>query len=274
MMSPVSTAPPQASPADHSALKSLSATQLAQYQADGFIILRQVFTPAEIAELEAEANALWWRRDLIDTDNIRCRWKNHVETKECKFECYDPVIDIGPVCAKLARDPRILDPLHDIYGEPAHLFKDKLIYKPPGTEGYNLHQDYIAWETFPKSFLTVLIAIDPADGDNGATEVFPGYHHNGLLTPADGMYHDLPLELIDQTKGVKLDLRPGDIGIFGGYTPHRSSANLTSGWRRQLYVSYNRDSDGGEQRTEHYAYFHQWLHERYAEYGKTKVYFR
>lgn len=254
--------------------RTLQRKQIEQYAADGFLILRDLFSAAEIAELEAEASALWWRKDLIHTDNIRCRWKNHVTTKECTFECFDPVIDIGPVCARFANDPRILIPLGGIYGEPAHLFKDKLIYKPPGTEGYGLHQDYIAWDTFPKSFVTVLIAIDPAAADNGATEVFPGYHQQGLLTPADGMYHETPLELIDESRGVKLDLQPGDIAIFGGYTPHRSAANLTDGWRRQLYLSYNSASDGGPQRDEHYAYFHRWLRERYAEYGKTQVYFR
>ena len=31
-----------------------------------------------------------------------------------------------------------------LYGEPACLFKDKLIYKPPGVKGYGLHQDWIA----------------------------------------------------------------------------------------------------------------------------------
>ena len=254
--------------------RRLSAEQVAQYQRDGFLIVRNLFVPEEIKALDDEANALWWRKDLIDTDNMRCRWKNHVETGACTFECFDPVADISPLIKRMALDPRILETLADLYGEPACLFKDKLIYKPPGTEGYNMHQDFIAWKSFPRSFVTVLVAIDPADGDNGATEVFPGYHHNGSLVPEDGMYHDLPVELVDLSKGVKLDLQPGDIGIFGAFTPHRSAANRTERWRRQLYVSYNAKSDGGELRDQHYAYFKDWLKERYAEFGKTQVYFR
>ena len=42
------------------------------------------------------------------------------------------------------------------------LFKDKLIFKRPGALGYGLHQDYIAWKSFPESFVTVIVAIDPA----------------------------------------------------------------------------------------------------------------
>src|SRR5262245_58604897 len=111
-------------------LRRLSAEQVQQYADDGFLILRNVFTPEEVGRLEREASALLWRTDLIDKNNIRCRWKNHVETGECTFECFDPVIDIGSECAKFARDPRILEALGDLYGDEAHLFKDKLIFKP------------------------------------------------------------------------------------------------------------------------------------------------
>ncbi len=94
-----------------------------------------------------------------------------------------------------------------------------------GQPGYGLHQDYIAWESFPKSYVTVLVPIDAADEENGCTEVFPGYHNRGYLSPDDGNYHELPLPAIDESKGVKLVLSPGDIAIFGCMTPHRSAPN-------------------------------------------------
>jgi ectoine hydroxylase-related dioxygenase (phytanoyl-CoA dioxygenase family) len=252
----------------------LSDEQLRQYQADGFLILRQVFSSAEIAEAEAEANELLTRKELIDTNNIRCRWQNHVVSGECMFECFDPVIDIGPTCSRLAHDPRILEPLSAIYGDEALLFKDKLIFKPPGAKGYGMHQDFIGWKDFPRTFVTVLVAIDGADADNGATEVFPGYHHVGYLSPIDGMYHELPAGSVDESRGVKLDLEPGDIALFGCFTPHRSAPNRSDRWRRQLYLSYNSRADGGERRDAHYREFHAWLKDRYAEYDKTEVYFR
>ena len=61
--------------------------------------------------------------------------QNNVFTGECTFETFDPVIDIAPVCDRLAHHPRLLDLLATLYGEPAQLFKDKLIYKPPGVKG-------------------------------------------------------------------------------------------------------------------------------------------
>ena len=248
--------------------------QTQQYHRDGFLILRGVFNAAEIAQLADEAMRLLERRDLMDPDNIRCRWQDCATTGECRFDCFDPVIDLSAPCERIARDPRILDSVAALYGEPACLFKDKMIFKPPGAKGYALHQDYISWKTFPASFVTVVVAIDPSDAKNGATEVFPGFHQRGCLTPRDGMYHELPAETVAASTGVMLDLSPGDIGIFSGYTPHRSEANRSNQPRRLLYLSYNALSDGGEQREKHYAEFHQWLKDRYAEYGKVNTFFR
>jgi len=178
------------------------------------------------------------------------------------------------LCEIVARDPRIIEIVSALYGEPAHLFKDKVILKPPGAKGYDLHQDYISWKTFPKTFITAALAIDPSAADNGATEVFPGVHKRGYLSPVDGEYHHLPLEEIDESTGVYLELEPGDIAFFSGYTPHRSGPNRSNRWRRLLYLSYNADSDGGDRRDAHYREFHTWLPKKYAEYGKHNTYFR
>jgi ectoine hydroxylase-related dioxygenase (phytanoyl-CoA dioxygenase family) len=112
------------------------------------------------------------------------------------------------------------------------LGKDKLIFKPPGAKGYDLHQDFIAWPDFPRSFVTTLIALDEAYLDNGCTVVYPEYHHQGCLTAEDGDYHPLPAGTVDATKAVPLILAPGDVAIFGCFTPHGSEPNRSQRWRR------------------------------------------
>ena len=252
---------------------TLTAEQQHAYSQQGFLVLRGLFEAHEIAAAIAEAERLVLRTDLIDTRNLRCRWQPHCEDGECLFETFDPVIDIAPVCARLARDLRILQALGELYGEPAHLFKDKLIFKPPGARGYDLHQDYIAWPSFPRSFVTAAVALDPCGLDNGCTVVYPGYHRHGCLSPEDGDYHSLSLDLVDESKAVALELQPGDVAVFGCFTPHRSAANASDRWRRLLYLSYNADSEGGDCREQHYREFLDWLRKKYAEYGKTNVYF-
>ena len=254
--------------------RAISAEQIGAYHRDGFVVSRGLFPREEIAALAAEAERVFAREELKDSDNIRCRWSNHFETGECRFDCFDPVIDLSPLCGTIARDPRILDTVGALYGEPAHLFKDKLIFKPPGAKGYDLHQDYIAWKSFPRSFVTVIVAIDEAGADNGATEVFPGYHTRGCMTPEDGAYHKLAPDAVDASRGVVMALQPGDLAIFSGFTPHRSGPNLSAQWRRLLYLSYNAASDGGEQREKHYVEFKTWLKGRYADYGKVNTFFR
>jgi hypothetical protein len=249
-------------------------TRRDEYQLHGFVTVPGLFSKVEMDAAAAEAERLRGLTDLIDSKNLRCRWQPHAVTGECLFETFDPVIDISPVCAALARDPRMLAVVADLYGEPGHLFKDKLIFKPPGARGYDLHQDFIAWPGFPRSFLTAVIAIDPAGADNGATEVFPGIHRRGYLSPDDGNYHPLDPTVVGGTTGVVLDLAPGDVAFFGCLTPHRSAPNRSDRWRRLLYVSYNADSDGGDRRAAHYREFHAWLRQKYAAYGKNDTYFR
>lgn len=251
----------------------LTDEQIASYNRDGFLTVPGVFA-AEAAALQNEAARLMTLTALMDSNNIRCRWQNHAETGECRFDCFDPVIDISPVCERVARDERLSSMAAQLYGEPAFLFKDKLIFKPSGAKGYDMHQDFISFPGFPESFLTVIVAIDPSDAASGATEVFPGVHQKGYLSPRDGMYHQLDENLVDLSTGVTLDLQPGDVAFFSGFTPHRSAPNTSPHSRRLLYLSFNAARDGGDIRAAHYEFFHGWLQEKYAEYGKTETYFR
>lgn len=259
-----------ATTADRSAL---SPSHYREYNSNGFLVLRKVFLPEEIEAVAAEADRLLTLTELIQTDNLRCRWQPNCDTGDCLFETFDPVIDLSPRLAEMARDPRLLSAIGGLYGEPAHLFKDKLIFKPPAAKGYDLHQDYIAWPNFPRSFVTAVVAIDRADRENGCTIVYPGRHKHGCLTPEDGDYHSLPDDAVDESTAVPLELEPGDVGIFGCFTPHRSAPNRSDRWRRLLYLSYNADADGGDQRARHYDEFHAWLRVKYAQYGKHNVYF-
>lgn len=234
---------------------SLTEDQRRDYQTHGFLVLRNLFTPTEMRSLLEESNRLLNERgDLISPQNLRCRYMAHHETGEQLFEVFDPVNDISPICQHFSLHPRVLAAVEALYGEPPCLFKEKLIFKPAGALGYQLHQDIpLAWKGFPSTFLTVLIPIDPSSEENGCTEVFSGYHGD-FLTKDPSLYM-LPDSVVDATKGTRLVLNPGDIAIFHGLTPHRSAPNRSSQMRRVLYVSYNARSDGGDQRESHYAEF-------------------
>ena len=252
----------------------LTPVQLHEYETHGFLILRGVFHADEMHELLAETERLLTeRRDLISPNNLRCRYMAHYQTGEPLFEVFDPVNDVSPVCERLTTDPRIVSAVESIYGEPACLFKEKLIFKPPGALGYKLHQDIpLAWNGFPRTFLTVLIPIDPSSEENGCTEVFSGYHADFLSN--DGANYMLPDDAVDVARRTPLMLAPGDVAIFHGLTPHRSASNRSNQMRRVLYVSYNALSDGGDQRDTHYAEFRERMRERLTPQATAPLFFR
>jgi ectoine hydroxylase-related dioxygenase (phytanoyl-CoA dioxygenase family) len=253
---------------------NLSDADLNFYEHEGYLVLRGLFGAEDIARLATDVDRVCRERtDLIDANNMRVRLKPHHETNEPLFEVFDPISDLSPVARAMTRDRRILDRLHDLYGEPAEVFKDKLIYKPAGALGATLHQDWIAWPGFPESFVTVLVAIDPFTADSGATEVFPRYHTQGYLSPKDGQHHYVELGELP-TEPIPLLLDPGDVAIFGCFTPHRAAANTSATTRRGYFISYNARSDGGDQHAQHYREFHDWIRAKAPEEKRPLLYFR
>ena len=252
----------------------LSPDQLREYETHGFLVLRDVFNADEMRELLAETERLLTeRRDLISPNNLCCRYMAHHQTGEPLFEVFDPVNDVSPVCERFTTDARIVSAVESIYGEPACLFKEKLIFKPPGALGYKLHQDIpLAWKGFPRTFLSVLIPIDPSSEENGCTEVFSGFHADFLSN--DATTYMLPDDAVDVARRTHLALDPGDVAIFHGLTPHRSAANRSNQMRRVLYVSYNALSDGGDQRDSHYAEFRERMREHLTPQATAPLFFR
>jgi ectoine hydroxylase-related dioxygenase (phytanoyl-CoA dioxygenase family) len=246
----------------------------AAYERDGYVVIPGLVPPEVLAAVREQSSRLLADSEIVDRNNLRCRYKIRPSDGEQLLDAIDPVADLVPAIKELAQSPAVLGVLRDLYGEEARLFKDKLIVKPPGSPGYPWHQDFISWPFFPESFLTVMIALDAADEGNGCLEVVKASHQRGYLSARDGDFHDLPAAGFAAADRVKIPLAPGDAVIFGCYLVHGSASNASSGPRRHLYLSYNKESDGGDQRASHYRYFHAWLRRRYQEYGAREAFFR
>ena len=128
-----------------------------------------------------------------------------------------------------------------LFGEDAVLFKEKINFKMPGGGGFEPHQDAQAgWGDYARDFVNVMVCIDPATVENGCLEVAAGHHRRGLLRGME------PLNA-DDMAGMEFHHHPtvpGDLVLFGAYTPHRSEPNLTDTTRRLYFATYNRASEG------------------------------
>ena len=191
----------------------------------------------EIAAISLSKQSLLHRRELIHTDNYRCRWQPHVETASVSSR-RSIRSSTSARCASARLDCRILNVLADLYGEPARLFKDKLIFKPPGSEGLRPAPGLHRLEELPAQLRHRLVPMIHRR-DNGCTEVFPGYIRRATCRRKMA-------STIRCRRGRWTTAKAcADAGAgrharsSAASTPHRSAPNRSDGWRRQLYLSYN-----------------------------------
>lgn len=219
--------------------ETVSSPLAQEYWDKGYIALRGLFRPDEVARWQAESDRLL-AQEWVEPNNIRTPFRMNTTNAP---ERIDPVVDVSPVFQQLVADERILAPLRKIFQDGVQLFKDKLILKLPGVQGYTMHQDWAwGWQELcaADDILSVSVQIDGADAANGCIELFPGYHHE-LLTPpgVQTNFRAGEMERIDLAVGQKMETQPGDVLIFHALTPHQSGRNTATYSRRSLYLTYN-----------------------------------
>ena len=131
-----------------------------------------------------------------------------------------------------------------ILGKKSILFKDKINWKYPDANGFEPHQDAQVWENLYKnvrSFLSMTISIDKTTVKNGCLEVVEKKHKEGLFGDNKTA---IPKHIVKKFKWKKITTQPGDLILFGAYTPHRSKKNNTNKARKMMYLSYNAKKDG------------------------------
>jgi ectoine hydroxylase-related dioxygenase (phytanoyl-CoA dioxygenase family) len=226
----------------------LSDEQVAQFERDGFLVVRGMYSPDEVAAIsewtDAVANypevpgkyMMYFEKSRADDSRILCRIENFVPYHEG--------------FSKLITARRMQQAVSELFGEEAVLFKDKINFKLPGGDGFKEHQDVQAgWDEFADLHITAMIAIDETNEANGSLEMIAGMHRQGVL---GSMWAPLTDEDTRHVDYVAVHCKPGDAVFFDSYAPHRSQPNRTDKARRVLYITYNRKSEG-DSRAKYYA---------------------
>ena len=242
----------------------LSNKQLTDFKSKGFIVLENFFDRATMQRVssyldtiqnkqsEAGLDAKYYEKSPVTGENMLVRIENIIG--DHNVELSNLLLSSGSI-----------DALSRILGEPPTLFKDKINFKLPGCREDKIHQDQAAgWGRYCDFFVTMVVAVDKNRRENAAMAVLKtGNYKRRLMTEewqplADG---ESPYSRADEYTVLELD--PGDVIFFDAYVPHGSPANTSQQSRRNIFLTFNRLSEG-DNRAQYYQ-------DKWANYGPNKV---
>ena len=113
------------------------------------------------------------------------------------------------------------------------LMKDKFNFKKPGEGSFPPHQD--AQSGWPNhNCLTIGIAVDKADNENGCFKIVKGEH-----TSTHGeLKQVLPKEWCDLQDWITVEMEEREIIILHGLCPHKTDENTSNRLRRMVLLTF------------------------------------
>ena len=227
----------------------LTPSQLSDFRRDGFVILPELFSAAEVAAMKQDLA----RIQQIDTDHlVREKTGGIAKTIYRVHEADGPTC--SPIFHAASRAPRLLDPAIQLLEDESlyiHHTKCNLKTAIDGSV-WQWHQDYGSWKRdgIPAPGLaTALVMLDEPTEINGCLYFIPGSHREGSLeaefNDATGYrFYVVPkqrlLELMQRSpEPVPIVGQPGTVVFFDCNIVHASGHNLSRHDRWQVYVVYN-----------------------------------
>ncbi|KAM0256580.1 hypothetical protein ACHAQJ_004867 [Trichoderma viride] len=219
----------------------LSSEQVASFKVNGYLIVRDILNDAETKDLQR------WAQEVHDwTPTVESQFmpyeeiNSRGETVLCRTENY---ADSHEGFNGLLRGKTLLGLLEELSGEPMNLFKEKINYKLAGSGGFASHIDAVAYNHIKDvKHLTILLAVDKSNLDNGGLEVVDASHN--MEIPLNVEDHCITTQWVDSHEWKPVELEPGQLLIFTSYLAHRSGPNHSDENRKALYATYNRASEG------------------------------
>ena len=176
-----------------------------------------------------------------------------------KLRRIEKLYNKGPYLIKL--HDKISKLLRNVFNKEFLIFKDKFNAKPPGGEGFFAHYDGVfefinfnnekkrGWYEYGDFFISVLVAIDACNKENGALELGKSQNEN-----FDQLYKNtkkngtpaLTAQIESKTLFNLINLDIGDMVIFSNTCPHRSKKNDSQKTRRIIYYTYSLGENGSK----------------------------
>ena len=219
----------------------LTDEQLRQFDADGYLLFDQLFTQEEIDALNFEVPHLYAQNR-----------KENMREKSGEVRTNFGAHMYNNTFAKLARHPRLVNPVVQILQEKVYMHQFKINGKAAFTgDVWQWHQDFATWHNddgMPDArAMNIAIFLDEVNEFNGPLMFIPGSHKKGVLDAFhDTVTTSYPLWCCDEDTVKKLVDRGGIVApkgkagtalVFHGCMVHSSSSNLSPWSRRAVYLS-------------------------------------
>jgi ectoine hydroxylase-related dioxygenase (phytanoyl-CoA dioxygenase family) len=224
----------------------LSPRQIADYQRDGYVVVPRFFSEAEITKLYAVALA----DDAMAKNAIDLNDQTGKKTRLTLW--FSPGDDLYGFLTRSERMVHGAAQLLDSTAPVCH-FHSKLMQKKPKVGGaWEWHQDYGYWYKdqfmFPDQMISIMVALSPANRENGCLQVIKGSHKLGRVNHGfAGEQVGADLTMVDNILKTNelfyCELQPGDALFFHSNLLHRSEANLSDQPRWSLISCYNSQSN-------------------------------
>jgi len=209
------------------------------YERDGFIVIKQFCSAEEIDKLYAAALA----DDAMKHNALDLNDQTGKKTRLSLW--FTPGDD---VFGYFARSRRVIDVAWQLLDSDAPVchFHTKLMQKEPRVGGaWEWHQDYGYWYKdqfmFPDQMISVMLALTPANKENGCLQVIRGSHkmgrvNHGFAGEQVGADMTMVENALRTMELVYCELDAGDALFFHSNLIHRSEANLSE-WPRWSLIS-------------------------------------
>jgi ectoine hydroxylase len=220
----------------------LTREQIDRFEREGYLFFPELFSREEVAVLKAEVPRLYAQHR---PENVREKGSDAVRTNFAAHLYSYPF-------AKLARHPRMVAPVMQIYGDDLYMHQFKINGKIAfDGDVWQWHQDYGTWKNDdlmpePRA-MNVAIFLDEVNEFNGPLMFIPGSHRLGVLDaehdtsttsyPLWTINHDTIEKLVERGGIVAPKGPAGSMILFHSCLVHASTSNLSPWNRVAVYLS-------------------------------------
>jgi hypothetical protein len=189
--------------------------------------------------------------DVLDADLIG-EARGHIEWLLKKHPELRPehllhtLVKDDPFWVRLVSDDRLLDVAQAFVGPDIALFASHYIVKPAGDgQPVLFHQDGHYWPLRPMEVVTLWLAVDDSDAENGCMRVIPGSHkaktlhaHERSVETANVLSSEIDANAYDESQAVDVAIRAGGVSVHDPFIVHGSNPNVSSRRRAGLTIRY------------------------------------